>query len=85
MGPRDGCTSNDNLMIVHLTLYFFIADSLGGDLHWSAGASLISNIPRKPHWPVKTHLWVNAGRLDAVDQRKCRSNIMNLINSPIGP
>ncbi|RDB18693.1 SAM50-like protein SPAC17C9.06 [Hypsizygus marmoreus] len=46
------------------------SDSLGGDLHWSAGASLISNIPRKPQWPVKTHLWVNAGRLDAIDKAK---------------
>ncbi len=45
-------------------------DSLGGSLYWSTGVSLISDIPRKPHWPVKTHLFVNAGRLDNVD--KCQ-------------
>lgn len=70
MGPRDGCTS--------IKISYFlpnsnpvIADSLGGDLHWSGGASIISNIPRKPHWPVKTHVWVNAGRLDAIDKSTC--------------
>ncbi|KAG6862327.1 hypothetical protein C0995_016025 [Termitomyces sp. Mi166 len=44
------------------------SDSLGGDLHWSLGASVISNLPIKPHWPLKTHVWLNAGRLDAIDQ-----------------
>ncbi|KAG5651012.1 hypothetical protein H0H81_010230 [Sphagnurus paluster] len=43
-------------------------DSLGGDLHWSTGASLIADVPTKPTWPVKLHAWVNAGRLDALDQ-----------------
>ncbi|GLB39335.1 putative surface antigen [Lyophyllum shimeji] len=58
------------------------SDSLGGDLYWSAGASVISNIPTKPHWPVKTHAWVNAGRLDAIDQSQpladnVRKTLMN--------
>lgn len=44
-----------------------LADALGGDVFWAAGLSLFGDIPRKPHWPVKTHLWVNAGRLDALD------------------
>jgi len=43
-------------------------DSLGGELYYSAGASVISDIPAKAHWPVKAHLWVNAGRLDSVNQ-----------------
>ncbi|KAF8804775.1 hypothetical protein BYT27DRAFT_7106989 [Phlegmacium glaucopus] len=43
-------------------------DSLGGELYYSAGASVISDIPTKAHWPVKAHLWVNAGRLDSVNQ-----------------
>jgi len=30
--------------------------------------SLISDIPSKAHWPVKMHAWLNAGRLDGVDQ-----------------
>ncbi|KAG8896504.1 hypothetical protein FRB99_008858 [Tulasnella sp. 403] len=46
------------------------ADSLGGDLYWSTGLSVISNIPKKPHWPVKLHAFVNAGRLDAFDRSK---------------
>ncbi len=45
-----------------------LVDSLGGNLYWSTGLSLISDIPRKPHWPVKAHLFVNAGRLDNVDK-----------------
>lgn len=53
-----------------------VADSLGGDLHWSAGMSLISDIPKKPHWPVKTHIFINAGRLDAVD--KCSLVFLSL-------
>lgn len=43
-------------------------DSLGGNMFWSAGVSLISDFPRKPHWPVKTHLFLNAGRLDVMDK-----------------
>ncbi|KAG6886266.1 hypothetical protein C0993_006676 [Termitomyces sp. T159_Od127] len=46
------------------------SDSLGGDCHWSVGASIISNLPIKPHWPLKTHMWLNAGRLDAIDHNK---------------
>lgn len=45
-----------------------LGDSLGGELYWSAGLSLISNIPKKGHWPVKTHLFINAGRLDSIDK-----------------
>ena len=47
---------------------FSKADSVGGELYYSAGASVISDIPAKPHWPVKAHLWVNAGRLDSINQ-----------------
>ncbi|PPQ85020.1 hypothetical protein CVT25_010409 [Psilocybe cyanescens] len=43
-------------------------DSVGGELYYSAGASVISDIPYKAHWPVKAHAWVNAGRLDNIDQ-----------------
>ncbi|KAF8156659.1 surface antigen-domain-containing protein [Crassisporium funariophilum] len=44
------------------------SDSVGGELYYSAGASVISNIPSKAHWPVKTHVWVNAGRLDSINK-----------------
>ncbi|OBZ77893.1 hypothetical protein A0H81_02057 [Grifola frondosa] len=58
-------------------------DSLGGDLYWSTGVSLISDIPRKPHWPVKTHLFVNAGRLDALDKSKSLvDNVLGSISKP---
>lgn len=60
-----------------LRLLFFVdtdvcvdnqADSLGGDLFWAAGVSVISDIPKRPQWPVKSHLFVNAGRLDTMDK-----------------
>ncbi|KAF5380197.1 hypothetical protein D9615_006161 [Tricholomella constricta] len=58
-------------------------DSLGGDLHWSAGASVISNVPTKPHWPVKTHVWLNAGRLDAIDKNQpLVDNVRRTLTSP---
>ncbi|KAJ7512571.1 surface antigen-domain-containing protein [Mycena galericulata] len=43
-------------------------DSLGGELYWSTGFSVISHLPKRPDWPVKTHAWVNAGRLDNIDK-----------------
>ncbi|KAI0367215.1 hypothetical protein BV20DRAFT_1037862 [Pilatotrama ljubarskyi] len=58
-------------------------DSLGGSLYWSTGVSLISNIPRKPHWPVKTHLFLNAGRLDNVDRsRSFMDSVLASISKP---
>ncbi|KAH6900840.1 mitochondrial protein [Coprinopsis sp. MPI-PUGE-AT-0042] len=59
------------------------ADSIGGDIYYSIGASLISNIPHKPHWPLKAHLWVNAGRLDKVDQSRTLSdNVSEMLARP---
>ncbi|KAI0252927.1 surface antigen-domain-containing protein [Lactifluus subvellereus] len=40
-------------------------DSLGGDLFWATGASLMTHLPRKPHWPVKVHAFLNAGQLES--------------------
>ncbi|PCH45027.1 hypothetical protein WOLCODRAFT_165558 [Wolfiporia cocos MD-104 SS10] len=58
-------------------------DSLGGELYWAAGLSLISDIPRKPHWPVKIHGFVNAGRLDGIDQSKTLvQNVLATITKP---
>ncbi|TFK22394.1 mitochondrial protein [Coprinopsis marcescibilis] len=58
-------------------------DSTGGDIYYSAGASLISNIPNKPHWPLKLHTWVNAGRLDLVDRtRPIADNVKDLLARP---
>lgn len=47
-----------------------LADHIGGDLQWSAGASLISDIPQRSHWPLKFHSYLNAGRLDGLNQCK---------------
>lgn len=44
------------------------ADSVGGDIYYSLGASVISKVPKKPHWPVSLHGWVNAGRLDQLNK-----------------
>ncbi|KAI0264616.1 surface antigen-domain-containing protein [Gloeopeniophorella convolvens] len=40
-------------------------DALGGELFWAAGASVLAHVPRKPHWPLKLHAFVNAGQLAA--------------------
>jgi outer membrane protein assembly factor BamA len=47
-----------------------VVDSLGGDLFWAAGASLITHIPRKPHWPVKAHAFLNAGQLEPLHRHE---------------
>lgn len=48
---------------------FFLADDfVGGDLQWSAGASLITPIPKWEDWPIKGHFFVNTGRLVAFQQ-----------------
>ncbi|TCD68158.1 hypothetical protein EIP91_011436 [Steccherinum ochraceum] len=51
-------------------------DSLGGTLFWSAGLSLITDIPRKSHWPVKLQGYLNAGRLDNLDKSKTPEEII---------
>ncbi|KAJ6565271.1 hypothetical protein DFH09DRAFT_1474752 [Mycena vulgaris] len=37
------------------------SDAVGGEVYWAAGLSVVAPIPGKPEWPVKTHMWVNAG------------------------
>ncbi len=44
-------------------------DFLGGDLSWSAGLSLVSPLPFKPDWPVRSHVFANAGRLGSWTER----------------
>ena len=68
MGPRDGGEFRSPFSAVSSwNLFVCLVDSLGGELYWAAGLSLISDFPKKPHWPVKTHLFLNAGRLDNID------------------
>ena len=69
MGPRDGGKTRSAFSIISFrSLFDYVVDSLGGELYWAAGLSLISDFPKKPHWPVKTHLFLNAGRLDNIDK-----------------
>ena len=56
-----------------------IADALGGDFYWAAGLSLISDIPKRPHWPVKLHGFVNAGRLDTIDRGEVHHALSELL------
>jgi outer membrane protein insertion porin family len=59
------------------------SDSLGGDIYWAAGVSLISDVPRKPHWPIKSHIFFNAGRLDLMDKsRNYLENIAACLSRP---
>lgn len=44
-------------------------DFLGADLSWSAGLSLVTPLPFRPEWPVKSHVFVNAGRLGSWAER----------------
>lgn len=68
MGPRDGRASLSHSPVICCT-HLVVVDSVGGDLYWAAGISAISALPRKPHWPLKAHFFLNAGRLDALDSR----------------
>ncbi|KAF5393977.1 hypothetical protein D9757_000332 [Collybiopsis confluens] len=59
------------------------SDSLGGDLFWSTGLSVISNIPKRGNWPLKSHVFLNAGRLDALDRsRTFAENINSTLSKP---
>ena len=72
MGPKDG---GQYLYQKQIYIYIFspfptivfIGDSLGGDLYWAAGLSYISDLPLKPHLPVKLHAFLNAGKLDTTN------------------
>ncbi|TKY89245.1 hypothetical protein EX895_001776 [Sporisorium graminicola] len=48
-------------------------DSLGGDAFWSLGTSLLSPIPRKPHWPLMLHAFANAGQIAQLPHRSSSS------------
>ncbi|KAF7331606.1 Bac-surface-Ag domain-containing protein [Mycena kentingensis (nom. inval.)] len=74
MGPRDAHLSSSTTTG---------ADSLGGEVFWAAGLSVISDLPLRPQWPLKAHGWLNAGRLDNVDRSVPSSEtIVNLLRKP---
>jgi hypothetical protein len=47
-------------------------DYTGGDLHWAAGASFVGPFPGRPDWPVKSHVFLNAGRMTRFDESEYR-------------
>jgi outer membrane protein insertion porin family len=78
MGPRDGGEAHSAFSVVSFrNLFDNVVDSLGGELYWAAGLSLISDFPKKPDWPIKTHLFLNAGRLDNIDKGELTPAALN--------
>ncbi|KAI9636477.1 putative mitochondrion protein [Dioszegia hungarica] len=43
-------------------------DSLGGDLAWGMGLSVFAPIPKKEHWPLKLHGFMNIGKVVGYDR-----------------
>lgn len=95
LGPRDGGalfllpTSSLHVRYDNMGHTPRIAvDSLGGDVFWAAGASLITHLPRKPHWPVKAHAFLNAGQLEPLHRHEdgvgssLRSSISTALTQP---
>lgn len=51
-------------------------DSLGGDLGWAMGLSLMGPFPGKPTrdgWGLRWHSFVNAGKVVGYNQGECES------------
>lgn len=65
MGPKDSGESLSHCVRISLTEY--AGDHVGSDLMWATGVSLITPFPKRPQWPLKGHLFLNAGRLASVD------------------
>lgn len=38
-------------------------DSLGGDMGWGLGLSVLAPFWNKAHWPVRLHSFVNLGKV----------------------
>jgi len=87
LGPRDNGAPFSLFPLWHHTLpssaSHITVDSLGGDLFWAAGASLITHLPRKPHWPVKAHAFLNAGQLEPLHRRDHEGGVGSSLQSSI--
>ncbi|BEJ09833.1 hypothetical protein CcaverHIS641_0607480 [Cutaneotrichosporon cavernicola] len=58
-------------------------DSLGGDLAYALGVSMIGPIPNKEHWPLKLHTFMNVGKVLRYDQtRNFAENMAKLYTCP---
>jgi outer membrane protein assembly factor BamA len=62
-----------------MRIYSTLGDSVGGDMYWATGVSIIGPLPWKPHWPLKTHMFVNAGRLDSYNVGKRRDLVIAIL------
>ncbi|KAG8853694.1 hypothetical protein FRB91_004527 [Serendipita sp. 411] len=51
-------------------------DAVGGDTYWAAGLSFIGDLPKKPHWPLKPHVYINAGKLSTLDRTQPLKNAL---------
>ncbi|KAL7425148.1 hypothetical protein Q5752_000836 [Cryptotrichosporon argae] len=59
------------------------ADSLGGDLAWGVGTSLIAPLPYRPDWPLKLHSFLNLGKVVSYDQtRSFADNVTRMYDRP---
>ncbi|SCV69185.1 BQ2448_2205 [Microbotryum intermedium] len=59
------------------------SDHLGGDLFWALGLSLTAPFPLRPHWPLKVHTFVNAGKLTTFDPNQAMTgNLKGLLREP---
>lgn len=56
-------------------------DAVGGDAYWAVGLSLIGDLPGKAHWPLKPHVYVNAGKLDNIDRGRPLSELPSRLAS----
>ncbi|WOO83756.1 SAM50-like protein SPAC17C906 [Vanrija pseudolonga] len=58
-------------------------DSLGGDLSYALGVSLIGPVPSKEHWPLKLHTFLNLGKVVRYDShRSFADNIARMYSNP---
>lgn len=55
------------LVVPATLIHVFLATSVGGDLYYSLGLSILGNVPTRPQWPTKLHAWINAGRLQGIN------------------
>ncbi|KAF9220729.1 hypothetical protein BS17DRAFT_769068 [Gyrodon lividus] len=58
------------------------ATSVGGDLYYALGLSVLGNVPKRPEWPVKLHGWVNAGRVQGIDGAPLQRTLHTAVTHP---
>ena len=48
-------------------------DSLGGDMGWGMGVSVLAPFWNKAHWPVRLHSFVNLGKVVGYEKGECNN------------